>query len=971
MRHFLRIAGLVPLVWLNAFGAPQPDPVDIIRSLDATRWIGWRQDATTPVYLLQAGQPPRDLGPAWETPRWHAVSGTTFLVVGRDFVATAPVDGSAELENTALTGEWHYALGNAKGFVIIGESQVMFSPDGQAWKPVEGLTVGWPTRVLGVAASDDAFAVLTAMEVKADGTTYQYSGIARSVDGLRWESVFASEPQMGNEPELDSLGYGGGRWVAAGTGSHYTSTDGVNWDATSGGRDAMPQVREANLHFGGGEWWAVDWKKRYEFSKDGLDWSAEPVELEKLPGAGPFWTVGPQGMVNLSFDDGAKLRVRTLAQVRDTPESPASRVTVIKPEALRDGFAGVRYQNGQYTLPGEKGRVYFSTNLTDWQVVPTDTSAAVFRVEHDGERWIASTRRGQVSYSEDGRNWTPYVDSAAALLGSVNWRGAFWSCHKILGISATYQCGLYGGGKDVLKKDFDWRLLESMPVAVWRDGGRLHIVLKNLTHLTSDNGEYWQREGNLPVDEPDHVFFAAGNGREVFFADNRGGKVTMAVRTGDGSFETLDSPVVDIHGLAYGAGRFVVMGPVIEHGPETLLESTDGKVWTSIVEWKSTAESLVHGPAGFVANDDKGNLLRYQPDPLPELPPIARGPTPIPEVELRDFGQNYVGQGKFRRNLGPKTPDQIREKELYEVKARAARGDIAAQLELAFVLLEARHAFSNPWRAELYFNNAREAGEVTAARGYAELLAQWKPETPPAQIHDLYRESARRGDAGSVVWLALMLPPDSAHAAEIERWRAQAAAQDPAFAARWERHERVYANIAAAEAGDNEAIGIVALELLSGEAVPKDRAKGLAMLWRAVEQDYEPAAVFLIQTFESEYMRLGGREWLVQPDEYRRLLTKLSETGNKAARARLIGGYLSGRAGFSKDEKKAYELALELANTGDVDGMLLVGGVLLESTGPVKDEAAAREWLGKAAAAGNAAARLWLEKQKQTQPVAP
>ncbi|MCF3648949.1 hypothetical protein [Synoicihabitans lomoniglobus] len=951
-------------------GAPSvaPGPViETVRPLAAGSWVGWAERDPTPLYLLLAGRPPLELGQVGGVPAAQVRSRDKVLWVGRDFAAVGVIDGSDPIENHELPGDWVHAAGNDVGFVISDGVRSKFSPDGRVWQD-GGPTPDEFTRLEQLKAADGLFVALASMTSDVDGTIYRYSRLDVSSDGVAWETVLMSEPIMGHELPLEMLGHSGGRWFVAGATEAYVSTDGREWAAVANGSGRQPELRGAVLDTGGGEWWARNWKDQYEFSPDGLDWSAPSQYLHTTAGAGPFWVVGPEGMRNLTIDADGTVRVSTLAELMHAPAAQLARTAVRRPEVFQGTFAAVRFEAGYYVMPGDEGRIYFSTDLVDWEMVQTDTPVAVAVVRHDGERWVAGNKRMEAAYSDDRTTWTPYRYSHAARpeADAALWRGEYWAGYRILGVSNTYAHGQYGGEKDTSEKVWDEQVTLPVPTAIWRQPDRWHLVNQDGRYFTSDNGEYWQPEGYVETGEIDRVFFAAGNDGEVMFAEDRKGRVTLRVKTGEGFQEAVDSPVEVIHGLAYGAGRFFLAGRKTPAARPTFYRSDDGKNWTALFEWGETPVGLVFGPAGLVANNDRGVLMRYEPPPWPSAPGPARGPTPIPEINLRNFGENIVGKGKFRRNLGPQTADQHREKALYEVKARARNGDITAQLELAFVVLEGRYATFNPWRAERYFNAARAAGDATAARGYAELLTRWKPETPVTTIYDLYRESAARGDGASAAWLALKLPPDRVEPTEIARWRAQALEHDPGFAHKWDWREKYYAQIAAAEAGDADAMAVVGPILISGEVVAADRARGLELLWSAVAQDHENASTYLVRLYETEFPTKPTSECAVSADEYRQLLIKLSDTGNKAAIARLVNFQTSGQMGVPRDEAQAYARALALAETGDVDGMALLAGVLMEARGEVRDEAAAKAWLKKAAAAGHAGARQWLEQHGAT-----
>jgi len=123
---------------------------------------------------------------------------------------------------------------------------------------------------------------------------------------------------------------------------------------------------------------------------------------------------------------------------------------------------------------------------------------------------------------------------------------------------------------------------------------------------------------------------------------------------------------------------------------------------------------------------------------------------------------------------------------------------------------------------------------------------------------------------------------------------------------------------------------------------------------------YEPAA-FLLDRYQRNSATAAGRP-LFDRNDYVRLLEAAAKGGHKPAFAQLLDNLMVGRFGYTKDEKKAHALALELAEKGDADGMFFVGMIELQGK-TVQNPQSGAEWMRKAAQAGQPQAQAWVKGQ--------
>lgn len=292
-----------------------------VKAVGPGQWVGWNEVGPTALYYFREGEQPQSLGKLPDSPLAMAVGNGRVLWVGSGYRAIAPLNQLDQVKVTSVEEEWDTAVGNAQGFLIKDGAKLVFSRDGELWQPVKNADIDENTRILGMAASADQFALLLAVDAGQEGSDYIYSLISVSEDGLNWKNTYYSDPNPG-EPELTMLGYGNGRWMAMGVGSSYTSGDGWEWTPSPVSRDATPMLRDGSVETGGGEWWVIDWRDRFQFSPDGLDWSAKAESLYGMKGAGPIWVVGPEGMRNLALDGQGRVKATTLATLLAGPPKP-------------------------------------------------------------------------------------------------------------------------------------------------------------------------------------------------------------------------------------------------------------------------------------------------------------------------------------------------------------------------------------------------------------------------------------------------------------------------------------------------------------------------------------------------------------------------------------------------------------------------------------------------------------------------
>ncbi|MGE0787809.1 MAG: hypothetical protein AB7S26_19195 [Sandaracinaceae bacterium] len=252
--------------------------------------------------------------------------GTIVAVGWREHTLAIDTDGS-ELYRHEQTSADPYDHGllyrdvvyGDEGFVVVGDAQVLISPDGIAWERVTRPSVGFLSGVVfgqgryvaandtpafsddgrawseatnrlrgsarGIAFGDGLFVI-----VGDDGLT------ARSVDGETWTDIHMAGGG------LQDIAFGDGRFVAVGHGGRRTvSVDGVTWDESDAGGDSLRAIVYAR-----GGWLAVGDEGAFSSpTAEPGTWTAHggPSFTGVTFGGGRFW--GSAGSSIYVSDDGA------------------------------------------------------------------------------------------------------------------------------------------------------------------------------------------------------------------------------------------------------------------------------------------------------------------------------------------------------------------------------------------------------------------------------------------------------------------------------------------------------------------------------------------------------------------------------------------------------------------------------------------------------------------------------------------
>lgn len=318
------------------------DPVDTTET--STTISGTSSDPATTVEPETSATGSSDDGdPTTDTTTGEPGEGATFLVVGHDENYTNSKVAEIVVRNSGVTGvvladlpgEARQIARGTDGWIVVGATQsggplILHSTDGTTWTEV---AVATEFGFFDVAFGDDVFAAAGPSSVASiDGgfTWTNHDFLARAIawgdhDGGRFVTVQTSGPDTyvwsssdGEtwsgatlyEENLGAIGYGDGRFVAAGIGgsTQISTNGGVDW--TPGG--SVGSGNPTDIAYGAGRFVAVGYGPIVAHSADGLAWTpVDGIVEERLlaiafdTAIGMFAIVGDHDTIVASTDGTA------------------------------------------------------------------------------------------------------------------------------------------------------------------------------------------------------------------------------------------------------------------------------------------------------------------------------------------------------------------------------------------------------------------------------------------------------------------------------------------------------------------------------------------------------------------------------------------------------------------------------------------------------------------------------------------
>ncbi len=442
---------------------------------------------------------------------------------------------------------WGVAYGNGTYVAVGDQGEVLTSPDGVSWSSWVSMNpygMLLPDHFQGISYINGTFIALTE------------PGMLISTDGRSWEHQHGF-PSVG-EAALH-VAYGNGRFVATGVGMIGVSTSLTNWSMQSLGAGTIFR----GIAFGNGMFVTVA-PSTLLGSTNGAQWTRllgpEIISwfTAVVYGNGLFLAIGEDG-TTLRSQDGVQWTQGVC------PITPGD-----------DPYPGLTFGQGLFVAVGDRGTIAASPDGVQWSLCRSGVSARLYGATYATGLFVVGGDGGTLLTSGDGTNWTP----------------------RTTGVNTTLWDLAYGNGT-CLVLCIDGTLLTSTNLADWSNlgnptsptnpvqsvafGNATFVAVTRNAFLHSTNGVDWSaaRSGTEQLVTPVRVRFQGG----TFVAVGAGGGILSSM---DGINWVSHSSGTQraLHGLAYGAGTYVVVG---EYG--AVLQSGGAPPW-----------SLRLGPVASLAN---------------------------------------------------------------------------------------------------------------------------------------------------------------------------------------------------------------------------------------------------------------------------------------------------------------------------------------------------------------------------------
>ncbi len=440
--------------------------------------------------------------------------------------------------------------------------------------------------------------------------------VLTSVDGQSWERI----ANVGNGQPIGGIGYGNGRYVAAGPSSIYTSSNSIQWRVQSQPTWPYP----AAVTFGGGLYLVASLRGVF-VSADGDEWSnPNPQFTASLATA-----VYCQDHFIVGGNDGIFSSVDGLHW---TNRYSLNRIWGIAADHSRVVAVGT-------TIFGSNVLLHSADAGLSWTATSGGTNNLLFSgVTHGSAGFVAVSASGQILRSIDGTDWRHDVTvEEPARMNAV----AF-------GNNLYVAVGGSGSGNIWTSTDAQhWDRLDSATrlhsVAY---GNGVHVAVGNGGEaIVSSDGARW----TPPVQVSSTELRGLGFGSGRFAAVGNAGTILTST---DGMRWTPQESgsASDLSSVAHGNHRFVTVG-----NRGAILTSDDGSRWSVVPSPINTdLVDVVSGPVGFVAASRNGSILE-SPDGLAWSARRVLTDTPSDRYEVRglaaaDGVQILVGQRIHRES---------------------------------------------------------------------------------------------------------------------------------------------------------------------------------------------------------------------------------------------------------------------------------------------------------------------------------
>jgi hypothetical protein len=559
-----------------------------------------------------------------------STSPTTSVLVGQTLDpsiawSSRTIDQALDLPGLTFGNGRYVAVGCHRDTL---EIRVAVSTDTQTWT-VTGVPGFESACLRGIAFADGQF-----VAVGDNGL------ILVSSDGMAWTE--------GPGPLVDGLSavtWGADGWVVVGNNGLAVAMD------LSVGVPSMNRHLHGAVH-AEGRFVAVGEGGTVGLSANGQDWTVHSAGESKAllgvtHGATGYVAVGEQGTV-ITSTVGASWEPRA--------------------SGTEAWLSAVAYGAGQYVAVGNDGVILGSPDGVSWEPRISGTTHWLKDVVHAAARFVAVGGRSLLS-SVDGIQWVPHAglrDLEAVAYGNGLWvavggteevrkdsgsgmgvaytsrDGETWQRHKLSSLpwlrDVTYVSGWFvavaGGDIGGVLRSVDGVRWEVLPVgevqglnALCSDGESVVAMGDTGTIVQSgfieapdadaaayDPLDHWQARNPYPTGQ-DLGRCAYGNGRFVALGNRSENEHGVLLNRESSILASLDGVhwdrvfwdygPVELFGLVYGQGQFVVVG---EQG--LILASDDGCAWREIDSGvEETLTDVAYGDGRFVVVSREGSVL--------------------------------------------------------------------------------------------------------------------------------------------------------------------------------------------------------------------------------------------------------------------------------------------------------------------------------------------------------------------------
>lgn len=324
-----------------------------------------------------------------------------------------------------------------------------------------------------------------------------------------------------------------------------TSTNGVRW--------------ETHLRFENGSAFGI-WMKSIAYG-NGVFVASEPYQGTWASTNGVDWEFSPFPMVNaVAFCDGVFHTGIAIS---------TNGVDWIDTSAPIGSVNAIACGNGATVMVGDRGNLLVTTNRLDWLAPVTGIAHNLMCVAFDGQQFVVSGWLGVLFTSTNGLDWVDrsvsdnnYFLAAASYGGRTALAGFAYATLRGADFEQTYPNDQTG--------------VNAMTVA----GGEFWAVGDGGLILRSTDGLYWTDvTERLPIAPARSLYDVAFDGKKFLAIGDR-----YVYGSTDGTkWDSVPAPSeLAFSGIAWGNGRFVIVGADIAHPlGQPISSSVDGTNWVS------------------------------------------------------------------------------------------------------------------------------------------------------------------------------------------------------------------------------------------------------------------------------------------------------------------------------------------------------------------------------------------------------